>query len=53
MHESNCRGASGLLNRGLHAIDATPARWRGDASTIWHQQRAFKNESTRLMIVNA
>ena len=26
VHKSNCRGA---LNRDLHAIDATPARWRG------------------------
>ena len=25
VHKSNCRGAS----HGLHAIDATPARWRG------------------------
>ncbi len=33
MHKSNCRGASPrLLNHGLHAIDATPARWRGDAA---------------------
>ena len=30
MHKSNCRGASPpLLHHGLHAIDATPARWRG------------------------
>ena len=30
VHKSNCRGASPpLLNHGLHAIDATPARWRG------------------------
>ena len=30
MHKSNCRGASPpLLNHDLHAIDATPARWRG------------------------
>ena len=30
MHKSNCRGASPpLLNNDLHAIDATPARWRG------------------------
>ena len=30
VHKSNCRGASPpLLNHDLHAIDATPARWRG------------------------
>jgi hypothetical protein len=30
VHESNSCGASPpLLNHGLHAIDATPARWRG------------------------
>ena len=30
VHKSNCRGASPpLLNHGSHAIDATPARWRG------------------------
>ena len=30
VHKSNCRGASSpLLNHDLHAIDATPARWRG------------------------
>ncbi len=29
VHKSNCRGASPpLLNHDLHAIDATPARWR-------------------------
>ena len=29
-YKSNCRGASRpLLNHDLHAIDATPARWRG------------------------
>ena len=31
VHKSNCRGASPpLLNHGLHAIDETAARWRGD-----------------------
>ena len=30
VHKSNCRGASPpLLNHSLHAIDATPTRWRG------------------------
>jgi hypothetical protein len=30
VHKSSCRCASPpLLNHGLHAIDATPARWRG------------------------
>jgi hypothetical protein len=30
VHKSNCRGATPpLLNHDLHAIDATPARWRG------------------------
>jgi hypothetical protein len=30
VHESNCRDASPpRLNRDLHAIDATPARWSG------------------------
>ena len=39
VHKSNCGGASPpllsvaasppLLNHGLHAIDVTPARWRG------------------------
>ena len=34
MHKSNCRGASPpLLNHGLHAIDATSARQRGDFHT--------------------
>ena len=34
MWKSNCRGASPpLLNRGLHAIDATSARQRGDFHT--------------------
>ena len=32
VHQSNRRGAAPpLLNRGLHAIDATPARRRGGA----------------------
>ena len=34
MWKSNCRGASPpLLNRGLHAIDATSARQRGNFHT--------------------
>ena len=34
VHKSNRRGASPeLLNHDPHAIDATPARWRGDAGS--------------------
>jgi hypothetical protein len=33
--KSNCRGASPpLLNNGLHAIDATPARWCGPCGGV-------------------
>ena len=28
VHKSNCRRVSTRLNHDLHAIDATPARWR-------------------------
>ena len=35
VHKSNYRGASPpLLNHGLHAIDATPARWRGGLESL-------------------
>ena len=44
VHKSNCRGASPpLLNHDLHAIDATPARWRG----IVVYYRAFQPERQR------
>ena len=34
VHKSNRRGASPeLLNHAPHAIDAMPARWRGDAGS--------------------
>ena len=35
VHKSNCRDAS---HRGLYAIDATPARWRGDAGSCTAQR---------------
>jgi hypothetical protein len=39
VHKSNCRDASPpRLNRGLYAIDATPARWRGDAGSCTAQR---------------
>ena len=44
MQQSNCRGASRpLLNHGLHAINATPARWRGGVVSLRSIQPARRH----------